>query len=81
MKLFEQTSTILLVAKTLKGRNTRFVLCSLSDPVKEVFKITAFDKVIEVFESRSDIIAAISASDSALSSGSLLRSELILSRV
>lgn len=51
--------SILIVAKTLKGRNTRFALCSLSDSVKEIFKIGGFDKVIEVFESRSDAIAAI----------------------
>ena len=51
--------SILRVAKTLQGRNTRLVLCSLSDPVKEIFKMTAFDKIIDVFESRSDSIAAI----------------------
>ena len=51
--------SILLVAKTLKSRNTKFVLCSFSDSVKEIFKIAGFDKVIEVFESRSDAIAAI----------------------
>jgi anti-anti-sigma factor len=53
--------SILIVAKTLQGRNVRFVLCSLSDSVKEIFKIGGFDKIIEVFESRSDAIAAITA--------------------
>ena len=51
--------SILLAAKTLRGENTRFVLCSLSDSVKEIFKTAGFDKIIEVFESRSDAIAAI----------------------
>ena len=51
--------SILIVAKTLQGKNTRFALCSLSDSVKEVFKIAGFDKIIEVFESRSDAIATI----------------------
>ncbi len=51
--------SILLVAKRLKGRNTRFVLCCLHGPVKEIFEITAFDKIIDMFKSRSDAIAAI----------------------
>ena len=53
--------SILLVAKTLKSKNTKFALCSFSDAVKEIFKIAGFDKVIEVFESRSDAIAAITS--------------------
>ena len=51
--------SILLIAKTLKGRNTRFVLCSLPDPIKEIFEIAGFDKIIDVVESRSDAVAAI----------------------
>ena len=51
--------SILLAAKTLKGKNTKLVVCSLHDPVKGLFKITAFDKVFDVFESRSDAIAAV----------------------
>ena len=51
--------SILLIAKTLKDRNTRFVLCSLSDPIKGIFKVTAFGKIIDVLESRSDAIATI----------------------
>ena len=51
--------SILLIAKTLQGRNTRFILCSLPDPIKEIFEIAGFDKIINVLESRSDAIAAI----------------------
>ena len=51
--------SILLVAKSLKGRNARFAVCSLSDSVKESIKVAGFDKIIDVFESRSDAIAAI----------------------
>ena len=51
--------SILLVAKRLKGRNTRFVVCSLSGSVEEIIKIAGFDKIIGVLESRSDAIAAI----------------------
>ncbi len=50
--------SILLIAKTLQGKNT-LVLCSLPGPIKEIFEITGFDKIINVFESRSESIAAI----------------------
>lgn len=51
--------SILLVAKTLQGRKTKFILCSLPDPIKEIFEIAGFDKIINVLESRSDAIATI----------------------
>ncbi len=51
--------SILLTAKTLKGRNTKFMLCSLSAPIKEIFEIAGFDKIIDVLQSRSDAIGAI----------------------
>ena len=51
--------SILLIAKTLKGRNTRFMLCSLPGPIREIVEIAGFDKIIDVLESRSDAIASI----------------------
>ena len=51
--------SILLIAKTLQGRKTRFMLCSLPGPIKEIFEIAGFDKIINVLESRSDAIATI----------------------
>ena len=50
--------SILLVAKTLQGRNTKFMLCSLPGPIREIFEIAGFDKIIDVLKSRSDAIAA-----------------------
>ena len=51
--------SILLIAKTLQGRNARFMVCSLPGPIKEIFEIAGFDKIIDVLGSRSDAIAAI----------------------
>ena len=51
--------SILLIAKTLQGRKTKFMLCSLPGPIKEIFEIAGFDKIISVLESRSDAIATI----------------------
>lgn len=51
--------SILLIAKTLQGRKTRFMLCCLPDPIKEIFEIAGFDKIINVLRSRSDAVSAI----------------------
>ena len=50
---------ILLIAKTLRKRNAELVLCSLSDPIREVFEISGFDKIIPVHASREQALAAI----------------------
>ena len=49
---------ILLIAKTLRKRNAKLMLCSLSDPIREVFEISGFDKIIPVHASREQAIAA-----------------------
>lgn len=51
--------SVLLIAKTLQSRKTRFMLCSLPGPIKEIFEIAGFDKIINVLESRSDAIDVI----------------------
>ena len=51
--------SILLIAKTLQSRNMKFIMCSLPAPIKEIFEIAGFDKIINVLKSRSDAIAAI----------------------
>lgn len=51
--------SILLIAKTLQVKRTKFMLCSLPGPIKEIFEIAGFDKIINVLESRSDAIATI----------------------
>jgi anti-anti-sigma factor len=50
---------ILLIAKTLRKRDAEFVLCSLSDPIREVFKISGFDKIIPVHGTRPEALAAL----------------------
>ena len=50
---------ILLIAKTLRKRNAELMLCSLSDPIREVFEISGFDKFIPVHASRKEALAAI----------------------
>ena len=53
--------SILLVAKRVQDGKAKFAVCSLSGTTKGIFKMAAFDKIIDVFESRSEAIEAIRA--------------------
>ena len=50
---------ILLIAKTLRKRNAELMLCSLSDPIREVFEISGFDKIIPVHQSREQALSTL----------------------
>ena len=50
---------ILLTAKALQRTNAELVVCSLSDPIREVFAISGFDKIIKVRDSQAEAIAAL----------------------
>ena len=50
---------LLLVAKTLRNRAAHLALCSLSGPIREVFEISGFDKIIPVHDSRAEALAAV----------------------
>ena len=50
---------ILLIARTLQGKNTKFAVCSLSDSVREVFEISGFDKIVETHATQAGAIAAL----------------------
>ena len=50
---------ILLIAKLLAQRSAKFGLCSLSDPIREVFEISGFDKIVSIHGSRAEALAAV----------------------
>ena len=52
---------ILLTAKSLQSSGTKFVLCSMEEPIREVFKISGFDKIIPILGSQSEALTAVSA--------------------
>ena len=52
---------ILLVAKALNRQDAELAVCSLSDPIREIFEISGFDKIIPVRASQSDAIAGFEA--------------------
>ena len=49
---------VLMTAKSLSSRNARFALCSMSDPIREVFQISGFDKIVAIHPSRAAALAS-----------------------
>ena len=52
---------ILRIAKDLNRRTVKFVLCSLSDPIREVFQISGFDKIINIHADRGGAVSAVAS--------------------
>ena len=52
---------ILITAKSLQSGGMKFVLCSMNESIREVFKISGFDKIIPIHGSQSEALAAVSA--------------------
>ena len=50
---------MLLIAKALAKREVPFALCSLSDPVAEIFQISGFDQIISIHRSRDEALGAV----------------------
>ena len=48
---------ILLVARALENRKVKFAICSLSEPIREVFEVSGFDKIISVHASQAEALA------------------------
>ena len=50
---------VLMTAKTLQRRDAKFALCALSEPVREIFEVSGFDKIIPIHASQADAISAL----------------------
>ncbi len=51
---------ILLTAKTLRKQDASLSVCSLSEPIRQVFEISGFDKIIPIHASQAEAVAAVS---------------------
>ena len=51
--------TMLAIAKAVSHRDSRFALCTLSEPVMKIFENSGFDRIITIRSSRAEAIAAI----------------------
>ena len=47
---------ILLIAKDLWKREAKFALCSLAEPIGEVFDMAGFDKIIKIHGTRAEAL-------------------------
>ena len=50
---------ILLTAKNLRSQNAKFAVCSLSAPIREVFEISGFDKIISIHGTQAEALASL----------------------
>ena len=50
---------ILLTAKDMQSAKIKFAVCSLSKPVKDVFTISGFDQIIDIHDTQSEALAAV----------------------
>ncbi len=50
--------TVLVIAKSLSNRDTRFALYSLRDQVRVVFETSGFDTIIAIHASRDEALAS-----------------------
>ena len=50
---------ILLVVKSINQQGGKFAICSLSDPIREIFSISGFDNIIPIESNRDDALSAV----------------------
>lgn len=49
---------VLLIAKSVRERQAQFAVCSLTKLVDEVFRISGFDNIVPIHETRAAAVAA-----------------------
>ena len=50
---------LLMTAKTLEGKGAKLALCSMTEQIREVFRISGFDNIIAIHESQADAMASV----------------------
>ncbi len=50
---------ILLTAQQLQKQSVKFGVCSLSEPISEVFQISGFDKIISIYSTRDGALSEL----------------------
>lgn len=50
---------LLLTAKNMQKRGAGFGICTLAPPIREVFAISGFDKIISTYESKDEAVASL----------------------
>ena len=47
---------LLLMAKTMQSQKAKLAVCSLAEPIREVFSISGFDQIIPVYTSSEEAL-------------------------
>lgn len=50
---------LLSAAKKMKAKNGRLVFCGIDEEVMEIIKMAGFDKILEIFSSEQEALAAL----------------------
>ena len=50
---------VLFVGRELQSRDKKFVVCSLSEPVGDVFRVSGFDKIVSIYATQLDALSAL----------------------
>ncbi len=50
---------VLITAKSAKARGAGLALCGLSEPIREVFSISGFDKIVPIHDTPDDARSAL----------------------
>ena len=52
---------VLMIAKKLERQNAKFAICGLSAPMREIFQISGFDRIIDIHEALDDAKGALTS--------------------
>ena len=52
---------LLLIAKSLMGRDAKLALCAMSDQMRKVFETGGFDRIIPIHPSRAEALSSFGA--------------------
>lgn len=50
---------ILMAARSLRQQDAKLLGCSLSEKIREVFEISGFDRIVDIYGSREDALRAL----------------------
>ena len=50
---------VVVTAKSLGGGDTRLVLCGLSEPIRNLFRISGLDRLLPIYDSRAEALASL----------------------
>ena len=50
---------VLFIGRELQSRDKKFAVCSLSELVADVFRVSGFDKIVSIYVTQPDALSAL----------------------